>query len=321
MAISDRVLTAFITLAEVGQFTVAAAQCFMTQSALSQLIARLEEQLGVRLFERGGRKAYLTIEGQRFLETARLVTRELGAAQRDLRAYAALERGQVSLAAVPSLSAFWLPQVLQQFHAQYPKIHISLFDTSSERCAELTQSGEVDISISSQPGNDREIDADVLFEEPMYLALPQDAARPDRRSLRVADLRGVRLIHLHGSRKMLVRTRAGYRSAYDVLAEAGISDSGLEVEHVTTQAGLVAAGLGACLVPACSLRQFASSTTVTMQISSDEMIRPIYLCKRRGRGLSGAARALIDRVRQHADAYAATLRAPKRRALGFVDGV
>lgn len=307
MAISDRVLNAFITLAEVGQFTVAAAHCHMTQSALSQLIARLEDQLGVRLFERGGRKAYLTIEGERFLETARLVTRELDAAQRELRAYAALERGQVSLAAVPSLSAFWLPQVLQQFHAQYPQIRISLFDTSSERCAQLTQSGEVDISISSQPGSDSEIDAEVLFEEPMYLALPASAPRPRRRLLRVADLQGVRLIDLHGARKMLVHTRTGYRSAQEVLREAGTVPSGLEVEHVATQAGLVAAGMGACLVPACSLRQFDSPSTVTVQFARDEMIRPIYLCKRKGQGLSGAARALIDCVRVEAGAYAAAL--------------
>ena len=307
MAISDRVLTAFVTLAEVGQFTVAAAQCHMTQSALSQLIARLEDQLGVRLFERGGRKAYLTVEGERFLETAKLVTRELGAAQRDLRAYAALERGQVSLAAVPSLSAFWLPQVLQQFHAQYPQIRISLSDTSSERCAQLTASGAVDISISSQPGSASEIDADILFEEPMYLALPASAAPKSRRLLGVADLKGVRLIDLHGVPKMLVHTRTGYRSAKDVLAEAGTMSSGLEVEHVATQAGLVAAGLGACLVPACSLRQFESPNTVTVQFAPDEMIRPIYLCKRKGQGLSGAARALMECVRLEAGVYAQTL--------------
>lgn len=301
MRLSDGVLRAFVALAETGQFTLAARQCHMTQPALSQLIGRLEQHLGVYLFERGARRAQLTVEGERLLPTARLVLRELDAVRRDLRAYAELERGHVSVAVVPSLAAFWMPDVLKPFHARHRKVGIRLIDASSERCAALTRQGDVDMAVSSQPGSDEEVESELLFEEPMYLAVPADAVRLAAGPLlRLADLRGVEMVNLHGLRKMLVRTAVGYGYANDVLSEAGIVDSGLEVEQVSTQAGLVAAGLGACLVPACSLEQFAKPDIVASRLDPGDIVRPVYLSRRRGSRISEAARALAQGILEHA---------------------
>ncbi len=172
MTISDKTLRAFIALAEVRQFTVAAERCHMTQSALSQLIARLEDEFGVRLFERGKRSVSLTAEGERLLGTARRVVKELDTAQSDLRAITALEVGHVCLGVVPSLAAYWLPGALRPFREQYQRIRISLFDASSLRCSELVREGLVDFAISSQPGLLQEIDSEVLFEEPVFVAYP-----------------------------------------------------------------------------------------------------------------------------------------------------
>ena len=300
MRLSDSVLRAFIALVETGQFTTAARQCHMTQSAMSQLIGRLEQHFGVYLFERGAHRAQLTMEGERLLPTARLVLRELDAVQRDLRAYAELEHGHVSVAVVPSLAAFWMPHVLKPFHARHRKIGIRLIDASSEHCAALIRQGDVDMAVSSQPGNDEEVESELLFEESMYLAAPADAVQlPTGLLLRLADLRGVEMIHLHGLRKMLVRTAVGYGYASDVLSEAGIVDSSLEVEQVSTQAGLVAAGLGACLVPACSLEQFAKSDIIVSQLDPRDIVRPIYLSRHRSSRSSEAAQAFAESIREH----------------------
>ena len=93
MHISDHVLRCFLALVDEGQFTVAAEQCHLTQSALSQMISRLEERVGVLLFDRDSRSVTVTSEGRRLAETARRITSDLDRAIADLRDIATLQNG------------------------------------------------------------------------------------------------------------------------------------------------------------------------------------------------------------------------------------
>lgn len=289
MSISNRVLEAFLVLAEVRKFTVAAERCHMTQSALSQLIARLEARVGVRLFERGTRSVSLTPEGERLVVSAKRITSELETALGDLRAIATLELGHVSLAVVPSLAAFWIPQILRQYRQQFPKIRLHLHDASSARCHEMVRQGMVDFSLSSQPGVPGEVDAELLFEEALYIAFPPGHPMGTRHTIGLQALRGVEFIHLQGTGQMLVRTGDEVRPAKQVLIEAGIVDVGLEVVHMATQAGLVAAGLGACLTPWSSRPQFDALGLPTVLMDTAAIVRPIYLSKPKGANLSLAS--------------------------------
>lgn len=303
MNLSERDLRAFTTLADVLQFTIAAERCHMTQSALSQLIARMEEQLGVRLFARGRRGVSLTAEGERLLGSARRIVKELDLVQTDLRAVSTLEAGHVTIATVPSLAQYWLPGALRPFRTKHGQVRVSLFDVSSERCGEMTRQGLVDFSISSQPGSPQEVDFQTFFEESMYIASPLGSAAPGNKELRLSDLRGMSFIHLHGTHKMLVRTRDGYAPARQILEEAGAIDSGLEVEQLATQAGLVAAGFGSCMVPACAHAHFARREITTRRISAREIVRPIYISKPRDTRMSIAAEALLNGLISHAASY------------------
>lgn len=301
MNITERDLRAFTTLADVLQFTVAAERCHMTQSALSQLIARMEEQFGVRLFERGRRGVSLTREGERLLTSARRIVRELDLVQTDLRSVSTLETGHVALATVPSLAEYWLPGALRPFREQHRQVRVSLYDVSSERCGEMTRQGLVDFSISSQPGSSHEVEFQTLFEESMYIASPAGQAPSGTKELRLTDLQGIPFIHLHGTHKMLVRTRDGYSPARKVLKEAGAIDSGLEVEQLATQAGLVAAGYGSCMAPACALAHFARPEILTRRLSAREIVRPIYISKPKDTRMSVAAAALLKVLVSHRD--------------------
>lgn len=306
MQISDRVLQAFLMLAEVQKFTLAAERCHMTQSALSQLIGRLEERVGVLLFERGTRSVSLTPEGERLAVSARRITSELENALEDLRAVATLEQGQVSLAVLPSLAAFWIPQILRKYREKFPKIRLRLYDVSSARCHEMVRLGVVDLSLSSQPGVPGEVDAELLFEEPLYIACPAGHPMGLLKKIRPQALRGIRFIHMQGTSKMLVRTGTEIRPVKQVLTDAGIIDEGLEVEHMATQAGLVAAGFGVCLMPKFSLPQFRSPNIRTVLLDTDAIVRPVYLSKRKGASLSVAATEFQHFVRKWVAAETAT---------------
>ncbi|MES2483741.1 MAG: LysR family transcriptional regulator [Pseudomonadota bacterium] len=304
MKISDHTLEAFLALAEVQKFTLAAERCRMTQSALSQLIARLEEFVGVRLFERGKRSVVLTPEGERFAVSARRITTELDSVRNDLRALSKLERGQVSMAVVPSLAAYWLPDILRAYRKRFPHIRTHLSDASSVACQDLVRQGLVDFALSSQTSHTNELEFELLFEEALYVALPSGHALSGRTSLSLDALAGVEFVHLKGTHKMLVRVGDRVLAARQLLADFGAADTGVEVQSLSTVAGLVAAGVGAGFLPHWSLPQFRVPGVVTVQLNPATVVRPIYLSRRRDVSLSAAATSFVTRLREHVRATA-----------------
>jgi len=123
MNLSTRNLRAFLTLVELRNFTRAAEQCHLSQSAFSALIRSLEEAFGVRLFDRDTRRVELTPAGRRFELVARdLLARfdqAMNMLSRDLQ-----ETTCVSVAAMPSLCARWLPPLLAGFQQEHPTVEV-----------------------------------------------------------------------------------------------------------------------------------------------------------------------------------------------------
>lgn len=294
MHISDHVLRCFLALADTSHFTSAAERCHLTQSALSQLISRLEERVGVSLFNRDSRSVSLTPEGQRFAESTRRVVKELDLALNDLLDIATLQAGYVSLAAVPSLSVMWLPKVLRHFHSEHPAIRLQLHDESSIDCHELVRQGTVDFALNSQPSSLNEMRAEILFEEALYLVCPVEHPISKLKVASAKDLAGIRFLHLKGTEKLIVCTSEGQRAARNVLHEAGVVDTGFEVNNMVTLAGLTAAGLGVCLAPETSLPLFSLLPTIAVKISPRLMKRQIFLVHQKGRVLSHAAQKMRE---------------------------
>ena len=296
MHISDHALRCFLAVIDAGQFTIAAERCHLTQSAFSQLISRLEERVGVLLFDRDSRSVTLTDEGRRFAETARRVTLDLERAMSDLKDIATLQTGHVSLAVVPSLAVMWFPTVLRLFHSQYPEVRLQMHDLSSVRCLELVRQGAVDFAVNSQPGTPHEMDAELLFEEPLYLVCPPDHPLAKRKLVTARDMRGVKFLHLHGTDNMVVRTSKGLQAARQAFQEAGVVDTGFEVGSLATLAGLIAAGLGVGLAPETSLPQFSLLPTAAVRISPAMMTRPIYFVSPKSKKLSYAAQSMRELI-------------------------
>ncbi|WP_342133429.1 LysR family transcriptional regulator [Hydrogenophaga sp. OTU3427] len=299
MHISDHVLKSFLVLAETGQFTVAAELCHMTQSALSQMISKLEDRVGVLLFNRDSRSVTLTAEGRRLAETARRVTSELEQVLTDLHDVATLQTGYVALAVVPSLAVMWLPKVLGLYRAFHPRVQIQLHDVSSVRCLELVRQGVVDFALNSQPGTPHEVEAELLFDEALYVVCPPDHPLAAASMITPRMLQRVKFLHLQGTGNMLVRAGKNLRPARQVFQEAGIEDTGFDVNNLATLAGLVAAGLGVCLSPETSLPHFSLLPTVAVRISPKMMTRPIYFIHRKNRELSPAALKMREMLIEH----------------------
>ncbi|RYF27314.1 MAG: LysR family transcriptional regulator, partial [Comamonadaceae bacterium] len=174
MNISTRQLDAFLALAAQRSFTRAAAQCHLSQPAFSTLIRALEEDVGVRLFDRSTRHVDLTAEGENFLESARRIRAEVDAALTSLRDAATLQRGRVAIALLPSLAAGWLPGVLADYRAQHPGIELDIADVLSEPCIERVAAGKADFALAAIRADTPELQAEPFCRDGFHLVCRQD---------------------------------------------------------------------------------------------------------------------------------------------------
>lgn len=283
---SSRLLEAFLALEETRHFTLAAQRCHVSQSALSQMIHRLEREAGARLFDRDTRNVSLTPEGEIFARAARRLAADIESTFEDLREHAAGRRGKVALAALPSLAAEWLPAIITDYRRRHPGIALRLFDTISERSLALVREGAVDFALTAA-GDLREFETRLLLEEPFYLVCPRGHRLATRKRVLLRDLEGVDFIHS-------VRGGSIRQQVEPALRGVRVKDTGLEIEQLATLAGLVSIGIGVTLVPRLSLFQFRRPGLATVRVADRGLARPVYRVQRRGRSLSAAAAALLE---------------------------
>lgn len=138
----------FNYVAKLGSFTKAAHKTFRTQSALTQQIQSLEEELGSQLFERiGKRKLILTPAGEKFLEFSNHVLEKYDCLKEELNEIRGLQKGQLKLAAPFTTLYHLLPKTLEIYTQQFPWIELSLLDRSQRKVIELVKNGNVDFGI------------------------------------------------------------------------------------------------------------------------------------------------------------------------------
>ena len=284
MNISSRQLDAFIALAEQRSFTRAAALCHLSQPAFSALIRALEDDLGLRLFDRSTRHVDLTGAGQNFLEAARRIRTEIDTALTSMRDAATLQRGRVAVALLPSLAAGWLPGVLATYRAAHPGIELEITDVLSEPCIEQVAAGKADFALAAIRADTPALQAEPFCRDDFHLVCRKDHPLVQAPDLALPDLAAWPFIHL-------ART-SSVRQYLEAAFHPQAMNTLMEVEQLATVMGMVRAGLGISVVPALSLFHFKQPGLVTRPLALPGLVRHIYLVRRRDRSLSVAAQAL-----------------------------
>jgi LysR family carnitine catabolism transcriptional activator len=287
-------IEAFIALEDCLQFTQGAKRCNVSQSAFSQMIARLEAQVGARLFDRDTRSVRLTPEGELFSRKARKIALDIDSALMEMRDYTEKRRGKLALAVPPSLAADWVPSILHKYRELYPGISLELFDTYSERGLQLLRECRVEIAVTAQPGNTGEFSARLLFEEPFQLACHTGHAIATRQELQLDDFADLPMIHLVSTESIRVTSNSKLHKLRPLLRELHVRETGLEVEHLATLAGLIDRGMGVSVVPQLSLSQFGRTNVAMVPISRQAFMRQIFMVKRHGQSLSPAGAAFVE---------------------------
>lgn len=298
MNASIKQLRAFLALRTHGNFTRAAASIHLSQPAFSGLITGLEADVGFRLVDRDTHRVRLTPDGENFAALAAHMVGLYDASAKEVEAIARGERGRVCVAALPSVAVSWLPAVLPGFRASHAQVRVELIDALSDRCLQALADGVADFAITAPAAVPPDMVAQTLCDEAFHLVCAPDHPLAGRDSITMADLAGMTLLNFAAN------TSIGQHLARAI--PGGARFDTIEVEQLTTVMGLVAAGVGASIVPDLALYQFRRPDLRILAISDFPLRRQIHLVQRADRTLSLAAAALRDALIAHARYSAAS---------------
>ena len=287
MNVTVKQLRGFVAIAHTGSFAEACEQLHVSQPALSVSIRKLEEATGGLLFYRSTRSVVLTPEGREFLPVAKRLLGDWSEGLEDLRQLFTLQRGKISVAAMPSYAGNCLPSVLAEYGQHFPNIAVTVLDVVMEEVIESVQSGRAELGITFRPDMLDGVDFQPLFSDRFIAVLPPQHRLIEKPQLRLKDL-------LSGTLVALNRGSSTRQWTDELIVKARLQPPQIfEAYQLTTVGAMVAAGLGVGLVPALCAGQMSGLGAVCRPISGPSIEREVGVFTRRRHALSSAAQALL----------------------------
>ncbi|MDK1001301.1 LysR family transcriptional regulator [Bacillus subtilis] len=281
----------FQTLARMQHVTKAAKSLSITQPALSRSIARLENHLGVPLFDRQGRSISLNQYGHIFLRRVQAMMKEYTEGKEEIQALLKPDQGVVSLGFLHTLGTTLVPDLIGSFQQEYSNISFQLKQNHSYWLLERLKSGDLDLCLLASIKPENPIQWIKLWSEELFVFVPNDHPLASRESITLNEIAGERFI--------LLKKGYALRMTVDELFEkANIQPNIMfEGEEAATAAGFVAAGLGISILP--DLKGLDQSKITKIRVSWPECQRVIGIAWIKGRFLSPVAETFKQYVISH----------------------
>ncbi|MFF4380956.1 LysR family transcriptional regulator [Kitasatospora sp. NPDC001547] len=280
-------LDVFRTVAHLGSFTAAGERLGFTQSAISRQIATLEGELGTVLFDRLARGVRLTEHGRALLPHAEAMLERLDTTRRELTALTELTAGRLRVGAFDSANAALVPGALAAFRAAHPGVAISLTEGLTAHLLDLLADGAIDLALvasyTEPDGHGEQFDYRPLMADPVLVALPRGHRLARRRRLRLAELADEPWIAAsrHAESTLLAAcVRSGFQPRIEYAVAAW-----------SAKLGLVAAGLGATLIPSLAARVSRPGVALVPLHPDDTPVRRVHTVTLRGRRVPAAVEA------------------------------
>ncbi|MBH0332399.1 LysR family transcriptional regulator [Brevibacillus brevis] len=275
----------FLTVARMEHVTEAARSLHVTQSSLSKTIQRLEEDLGVPLFDRTGRKLRLNEFGSKFLCRVERALFELEQGKLELRDLSNPEHGTLELAVT---TASTLPNILREFRKKRPDIQFHVQMLTTQEMVTLLHRGEVDFCLSSPPIQDDDIECEIVFIDPILVAVP--------RGHRLADRSIVSLTELKDESFVGVKKGYGTRDFVDAICKSVgfVPTYVYEGDEPARLIQLVEAEIGIAFIP--STARDSREQITYLRVENHELVREIALLWHKSRYISRAAQEFREVV-------------------------
>jgi LysR family hydrogen peroxide-inducible transcriptional activator len=246
-----RDLKYIIAVAETRHFGRAAERCFVSQPTLSGQIKKLEEELGVTLFERTNRSVEITPVGSAVLNHARLILEQADLIQQLARAQRDPLAGPLRIGVIPTLSPYLIPLILPPLKKRYPQLKLVLSEELTDTLLERLRNHEIDAALLATPVEEQEFASLPLFDEPFWIAYPSKHPFYTRERITLRDLRNENLLLL-AEGHCLAEQAMEVCHIRERQAQGEMAD--LRASSLETLIQLVSAGFGVTLVPALAMR-------------------------------------------------------------------
>jgi DNA-binding transcriptional LysR family regulator len=293
-----RQLRYLVALSEERSFTRAAARVLVAQPALSQQIAKLEAELGVTLADRTTRRVGMTEAGDRLVDHARRILRQVDVAAEDLAAMAGVRAGRLTIGASRTVGSLDLSSLLAEFYGRYPAVDLAVREDLSVTLAAGLRADELDLAFITRPPapDDDGLDMRVVSSEPLVGIVAPGHRLARRKRLRVPLLEAEPIVTFPEGATIRWRLE-------NAAARAGYTPRvAFETNEVGRMRALAAAGLAVAVLPR-SDAELPGPPIAAVPFAEPEFRHTVYLVSRAGRHHSPAAQAFIDlTLREHAAA-------------------
>lgn len=227
-------------------FARAAKACFVTQPTLSAQLAKLEEEIGVILFDRSAQPIVPTPEGLAVLAQARTVVAEFRKISSIAKGAAAEVAGEIVIGTIPTVAPYLVPLFLEEFSTGYPKLKIEVREMTTGQITEALSRETIDIGILAIPVDGVHFSTEHLYVEPFYLYVHKSHSLAKRKKIAPSDLDGKDLWLLEEGHCL----RGQILQACQIKGrKPTLSNVRFESGSVETLKQLVRQGLGYTLVP------------------------------------------------------------------------
>lgn len=246
-------LKVFRAVAEKLNFTQAAESLFLTQPAVTLQIKTLEEELGVKLFDRAGGKVRLTGAGEVLLEYAAKIAELYAEAEIAVGAFLGEERGKLSVGASTTIAQYVLPKLVGEFLAAHPRVEFSMLGANTDGIVRALDAGEIQLGLVEGPVSRPDLKIEKFVADEIVAVVPAAHEWAQRTAkITVSDLRAEPLI-------MRERGSGTRRVVEDALKKAGLKlrDLNIAIELDSTEAikSAIEANLGLGFVSRRGLRR------------------------------------------------------------------
>lgn len=286
--VSFRQLQYLVAVADQQHFRRAAVQLHVSQPTLSLQLRKMEEQLGVRLIERGVSPVRITPVGREIVSRARKLMLDLNDLEACARRSASELIGTISLGVSPTLGPYLLPGIVGVLKRSMPELRLHIREgIPSEQMLEL-RSGALDLMLTSVAAGGNDLHMEPLFEEKLYLVAPPEHPLAISSRLSRADLRGIQALSIDPRYPF-------YHQSREICDELGLELLGeYEGTSLDSLCQMCASGLGLAVLPELYLRSEVGGKNVVapLQIGDWSSTRSVAALWRKGAAYGESYRAI-----------------------------
>ena len=282
-----------VALAQERHFGRAAQKCFVTQPTLSLALAKLEDELGLKLFERNKNEVLLTARGQAIVEQARRVLDEVGKIPQLAKGGQDQLSGALRIGAIPTIGPYLLPDLIPILRKRAPAMPLVIEENLTGNLAPMLRDGELDVVVIALPFSIPGVKTQVVYEEPFSVVVPEGHRWQERRGVKPSELSEENLLLLNAGNCFRDQVLEACPGQGNTALPEGRAGSSLE-----TIRNMVASGLGVSVLPASALTpRYASKLLKVVPFASPVPSRKVALAWRASFDRPGAVDVLAEAIR------------------------